>query len=835
MGMKRIQLSFFLVLPTLLILPTRILFSGDAVILPGDLLLDGPEARQHLLVLKKDEVAFRGEIPGLKLVSSNPAVVVIDTENALAIPKGDGTATISALAENGDRVCSVKAKVVNFGTEVSWSFRNHVLPILSKKGCNQGACHGALAGKGGFRLSLRGYDPQGDFYTITRGDKGRRTELADPGRSLFLAKPTMAAPHKGGKRLDPRSRDYRIISQWIAGGATPPREEDAVLEKIEVFPDLSILKLDDREKLIVTATYSDGKKEDVSDWVKFTSTDDTVANVDDDGHITVVGYGEGAVTAWFSSQVVLARLRSPFPNDVPDAVFSSAPRKNFIDDLVLTQLQQLRLKPSRRTNDSEFIRRVYLDTTGVLPTVEETKKFLANRDPSKRDQLIEQLLNRKEFVDYWAYRWSDVFLVNGKLLRPEAVKAYYEWIRKAVEKDTPWDELARQIVTAKGSSLENGATNFYSLHQDPETMAENVSKAFLGLSINCAKCHNHPLEKWTNDQYYAFANIFARVRGKGWSDNAGSGDGKRVLYVEPRGDLIQPRTGKPQLPAPLDGKAIDPDETTDRREHLADWLTSPDNTLFSRAVTNRVWGAYFGRGLVDPVDDLRSSNPASNEALLNALSEYLVKNGFDLKKLMRVILQSETYQRSGEVLSENREDVRYLSRCYPRRQMAEILYDAIAGVTNTPAKFEKVVLKDGSTQNTKFYKEGTRSLELFDSAVQSYFLKTFGRNEREITCECERSNQPSMVQVLHLSNGDTLNERLRRKDGMVTSLLKSGKTDSQIVDEAFLKCLSRFPVEREKQVLSEQIRQAATPEEKHKVVEDLFWALMTSREFLFQH
>ena len=490
--------------------------------------------------------------------------------------------------------------------------------------------------------------------------------------------------------------------------------------------------------------------------------------------------------------------------------------------------------PSGRCSDQDFIRRAFLDTIGTMPTSDKVRKFLADKTPDKRTKLIDELLEREEFVDYWTYRWADVFLVNGQLLRPDAVKAYYEWIRGSVEKNLPWDDMARQLVTAKGGSTDNGATNFYAVHQDPETMAENVSQAFLSLSINCAKCHDHPLEKWTNDQYYAFANIFSRVRAKGWGGDPRNGDGARTVYVEPRGELIQPRTGEPQIPAPLDGDPIDPEAPEDRRQALADWLTDPGNTYFSRAITNRIWAAFFGRGLVDPVDDLRASNPASNEPLLSALAEYLVENGFDLKALMKAILLSETYQRSGEVLSENREDTKYYSRYFPRRLMAEVLYDGIVQATEVPTDYNMIVLRDGSAQKTEFYEEGTRALQLYDSAVKSYFLKTFGRNEREITCECERSNQPSMTQALHLSNGDTLNVKLADEKSIVSRLLKEEIDDAKRVDEAYLRTLSRFPTTGEKDGLLAMLT-GAKKEDRRAAFEDLFWALMTSREFLFQH
>ena len=415
--------------------------------------------------------------------------------------------------------------------------------------------------------------------------------------------------------------------------------------------------------------------------------------------------------------------------------------------------------PSPASTDSEFIRRAYLDTIGVLPKPAEVRAFLTNQTADKRGKLIDQLLARPEFIDYWTYRWADMFLISGKKLRPNALKAYYTWLRGEIAKNTPWDQLVRQVVTARGDSFEYGATNFYAVHQEPETMAENVSQAFMSLSINCAKCHNHPLEKWTNDQYYAFANLFARVRVKGWGGDARNGDGRRTLFIAPRGDLLQPRTGKPQPPAPLDSPALA--EGADRRAVLADWLTAPDNPYFTRSIANRVWANFFGQGIVDPVDDLRVSNPASNEPLLNGLAGHLVKNKYDLKSLMRLILTSATYARSSAPLPENIGDTRYHARYYPRRLMAEVLQAAITTVTQVSPKYANITLSDGSTAKTDFYKDGTRALQLFDSAVTSYFLKTFGRNEREITCECERSNKPSMVQVLHLSNGKTLNENLR--------------------------------------------------------------------------
>jgi len=802
------------------------------VLLPADPVLSGAEARQQFLAVNQRDEACLGEATSVTFTSSDPSVVSVDA-GGLALAKGNGQAVLTVVS--GDRSAQTTVTVQGVDMPNAWTFRNHVLPVLAKAGCNQGACHGALAGKGGFRLSLRGYDPITDHYRITREALGRRVELSAPARSLLLTKPTLAVRHKGGKRLEVGSHDYRILAEWIRDGAAAPVEEDPRLERLEVLPAQSILHPGATQRLVVRAHYSDGRAEDVTGWAKFASTDETVARVDErTGQVQVLGHGEGAITAWFSSRIVIARVTSPFTNSIPADVFAQSPRNNFIDDLVLRQLQHLNLKPSPRSTDEAFIRRAYLDTIGLLPTPEDVCDFLASDQPDKRERLIEALLGREEFVDYWTYRWSDLFLVNGRLLRPDAVQAYYLWLRDQVRQNTPWDDLVRQVVTARGSSVDNGASNFYAVHQDPETMAENVSQAFLSLSINCARCHNHPLEKWTNDQYYSFANLFARVRAKGWGGDPRNGDGHRTLFVTARGDLMQPRTGKPQPPAPLDGNPIPMEDDGDRRDHLARWLTSPDNPYFTRSIANRVWAAFLSRGLVDPIDDLRDSNPASNEPLLQALADHLVAHQFDLKSLMRVILQSETYQRSSLPLPENAGENRYFSRYYPRRLMAEVLHDAITGILDVPAEFNQITLTDGSEDKTGFYPKGTRALELYDSAVSSYFLKTFGRNERAITCECERSNQPSMVQVLHLSNGDTLNDRLQSRDGRVSRLLASNPVPDDLIEVAFLWCLARRPTQTERDGLLRVLDEASATE-RREVVEDLFWALLTSREFLFQH
>jgi hypothetical protein len=713
------------------------------------------------------------------------------------------------------------------------NFRNDVLPILSRLGCNSGACHGALAGKGGFRLSLRGYDPEADHASIAKQLRGRRIEIANPGQSLLLTKPTGALPHKGGIRLDADSREYRVLADWIAAGAPAPSTNDPKVLAIRVQPDQAILAPGAMATIAVKAEYDNGKVVDVTHLAKFSATDEAVAGVDEDGNVTVRGSGEGAVLAWFDSRLVLSRLTIPYPNEIDPAIYPSLPRNNFIDELNLAQLQKLRLLPSEPADRETFIRRATIDTIGRLPTVEEVEAYVTDDRPGARGRLIDRLLASDAFVDYWAYKWSDVLLINGTKLRPVAVKSFYDWVRQAVRENRPWDQLVRDILTSTGRSDEVGATNFFAIHQSPEEMTENASQAFLGLSIGCAKCHNHPLEKWTNDQYYAMANLFSRVRAKGWGGEPRNGDGIRTIYNDQTGELVQPSRGKPQPPAPLDAEPIPFDAPIDRREVAANWITSPSNPYFARAITNRVWANFFGHGLVEQVDDLRLSNPASNEPLLAAASQYLVDKGFDLKELMRAILDSETYGRSSQPIPQNATESKYLTRYYPRRLMAEVLLDSIDQVIETSSPFTTVAFPGADSQKTDFYPAGTRAIQLYDAAIDSYFLKTFGRNPREITCECERSAEPSMVQVLHLSNGDTLNPKLGDPSNRISRWVDEGISNDELVRRLYRVALARLPTEAETKELLTVI--AEYGDDRRQAIEDAFWSVLTSSEFTFNH
>jgi hypothetical protein len=807
---------------------------AQIVVLPADSSLGTPESRQRLIVqeIEQGEVG-RQVVEAIEWSSSDPEVASVVA--GVVTPLRDGQATISARA--GDRTATAKVKVTGMSQGFTWSFRNHVEPVLAKQGCNSGACHGALAGKGGFRLSLRGYDPDSDHFNIVKQDRGRRVELGDPGRSLVLAKPSGAIAHKGGVRFSTGSLDYRILSGWIAAGATRPDLEESRVERLELSPDRSLQRVGQAQQILARAHYSDGRSEDVTRWVKWSSADESVCRVDENGKAQVIGPGEGSIVAWFASKLAIARITVPYEPGTSAEVVDRRKPRNFIDEQIDKQLARLNLPASPDCSDSEFLRRAFVDTNGRLPSPDETRSYLADSSPTKRDALIDRLLATPEFVDYWTYKWSDLLMLNGTRLRPQALKSYYQWIRKRVSDGVPWDQFVREIVTATGESVENGATNFYALSQSPEEMSENVSQAFLGLSIACAKCHNHPLEKWTNNRYYGMASLFARVRAKGWGGERRSGDGLRTLYVAESGELVQPRTGKPQRPAPLDGQPLDFEDPADRRISLAKWLTAPENPYFSRSIANRVWANFFGIGLVEKVDDMRVSNPASNEALLSAAAAFVVDNKFDLKALMKAILRSNAYQRTSRPLHGNRADHRFYSRYYPKRMMAEVLHDAIVQVTEVPTRFDSIGFPGNDHQKTDFYPLGTRAVQLYDAAVENYFLQAFGRNQRRIVCECERSDEPTMVQVLHLSNGSTLNDKLKAPGNRLGKLLKlrrEGMSDAAMVDEIYLACLSRYPTKGERTALLALLPEPGDKAEA-EIVEDFFWGLMSSREFLFNH
>jgi hypothetical protein len=702
---------------------------------------------------------------------------------------------------------------------------------MTKVGCNSGACHGALAGKGGLKLSLRGYDPDADHFVLTRQSLGRRVDLLEPAKSLVLLKPTATLSHGGGQRIEVGSFDYRVLADWLAAGAPGPRSDDPRIQRLEIVPTAIVLHPKDTLQVRVRARHSDGSAADVTRWTKFSSSEDLVASVDASGKVTVTGQGEAAITAWYSNQVAYARITSPMPNEINARVYSDAPRHNYIDELVLKKLAALHIPPSHACTDNEFIRRAYLDGAGILPKPQEVQRFVADCSTGKRGRLIDQLLERPEFVDYWTYKWSDLLLVSTRKLPESAVRAFHQFIRESVADNKPWDAFARDILTASGSNLETGAANYFVLHQDVADLSEATAVTFLGMSVACCRCHNHPLEKWTQDQYWSMANLFSRVALK-------KGDHRGDVIVQPlsSGDVLHPRRGIAMPPAPLDAAALPPESAVDRRKYFVDWLTAPDNPYFAPAIVNRVWRNFMGRGIVEAEDDIRQTNPPTNEELLVALTRDFVGGHYDVKKLIRTIMNSAAYQRSSQPLSGNEADDRFYSHYLVRRLSAEVILDAYSDVTGIPTPFTQIHV--GNTGGLSDYNSaplGTRALQLADSLVVSQFLEGFGRPERTQTCSCERQQDSSVGQALHLNNGNTLNDKLRAKGSRVEAWSREQISDDETIRRLFLLALCREPTSTELMKFRRSMESASPGASRSEILEDLFWAVLSTKEFLFNH
>ena len=803
--------------------------AGTPRVLPGDVTLTGPHASQRLLVVDTEKGEAVADLtPRARFASSDERVARVDGAGVVR-SVGDGEATLTARV--GETTVEARVSVRKTKAPFAWSFRNHVIPLLTRASCNSGACHGALAGKGGLKLSLRGYDPSSDHFVLTRQSGGRRIDREAPHKSLFLLKPALAVDHGGGQRVEVGSADYHILAEWIAAGAPGPGDDDVRIRRLEVLPAVALLKPKDDLQLVVRAWYDDGHSEDVTRWAKFSSNEDLVAGVSQGGKARVAGTGEAAISVWYGNLVASARVVVPFPGKVDPRVFAAAARGNYIDDLILKKLIRLNIPPSGPCGDAEFVRRAYLDAAGILPTPDEVAKFVADRSTDKRARLIDRLLQRSEFTDYWAYKWSDLLLITTRRLPQPSVWAFYQFVRQSVADNKPWDRFARDVLTASGSTMRNGAGNYFVLHKDVSDLTETTALTFMGMSITCCRCHNHPLEKWTQDQYWGMANLFSRVGLKN-----GERGGAVLVQSQPSGDAIHPRRGVPMPPTPLDGKPLPLDSTVDRRKYFVDWLTAADNPYFARALVNRVWRNFMGRGLVEAEDDLRETNPPSNPELLDALARDFVKNGHDLRKLVRAIMSSAAYQRSSRPLPGNAADDRFYSRYLVRRLSAEVILDAYSQVTGVPTAFTHLGTnaRDAVVPYGGF-PVGTRALQLPDSLVVSRFLDAFGRPERGQTCSCERSGDATVGQALHLNNGKTLNDKLQAKNSRPARWLAQGLTDDRIVKRLYRWALGREPSAAERANFTKMMKEATADghSTRREAVEDLFWAVLTSREFVF--
>jgi hypothetical protein len=693
----------------------------------------------------------------------------------------------------------IGAMVPIAAAEERLDFRTRILPVLTKAGCNTGNCHGAAVGQGGFKLSLLGYDPVQDHLNITRERGGRRMDAESPARSLLLRKSTDQLDHDGGRRIKPDSEAYRTLVKWIGAGAAfgPPNFS---VTGIDVEPSNILLPTAGQTaQLRVTARLSDGTHEDVSALALYSTNDDAVAEVNSSGLVVMRDCGTTSIMVRYSGQVVAARVAVPF-GDVE--IGNDFVQRNFVDEAVIAELRRLRVPPSPLSDDAEFLRRVHLDLIGRLPTAEEVRRFL--NEPSsdaKRSRLIAVLTEREEFVDFWTMKFGDWLLISGKRGGELPTRTYHGWVREQLARNRPLDQMVRDLLLAQGDPGKVGPASFYTLASDPRDLGEYVGSLFLGTQIACARCHAHPADRWTQDDYHAFAAYFARVTQK---------DGG--VKIAERGEVEHPKTHKPVAPRPLGG-APGTLDANDPRASLAEWLVSRDNPMFVRNLVNRVWKHLLGRGLVEPVDDLRPTNPPANPALLDALAANCVQHGFDLRWLVREIADSRTYQLASLPTPANSRDEQLFSHAYLKPLPAQVLADAVAQVTGVPDRFSD-------------YAAGTRAVQLIGSQTPSQALDVLGRCARERNCEISGRTGGGLAQALHLINGSTINDKLREA---AKTLQGRGLSGGAMIDELYIRALSRPATSAERATWEPQIAADA------EAVEDLLWALLNSREFSFNH
>ena len=702
------------------------------------------------------------------------------------------------------------------------SFRNDVLPILSRAGCSKGSCHAKTDGQNGFALTIFSYNPLADYREIVFNARGRRIFPAAPENSLLLLKATNAIPHEGEQRFAKDSEFYRIIHQWIRDGAPYQIPNEPTLEKIEAQPRQTTCKPNQKVKIKITAHYSDGKTRDVTHLSEFQSNDEAFAKVDHDGLIEAGSVpGEGVIITRYIDQVTGTHLAIPPEKTLPAGEYKKLPVNNEIDRLAYQRFQYLGLLPSETCSDSEFIRRSTLDVLGRLPRIDEVKTFSADAKKDKRNRYIKYLLseeNSGDYGDYWSTKWGDLLRPNTQRVGTKPVYLLDSWIREKFRDNTTWDQLAKELLTASGSSHQFGPIAVLRDKRLPADMAEFVSQLFLGVRLNCARCHHHPSEKWGQDDYYAMAAFFGSMKRKGQGISAPISGEPEFWWFEPGGTVEHPVTEAVMTPKPPDGPVFEKiEENTDPREVLVEWMVSPDNPFFGKAIVNRVWGELFGRGMVHPVDDFRESNPATNGPLLDWLAADFVKHGFDQKKLIETILSSRLYQQSSIANQTNAGDLRNFSRAYRRRLPAEVLLDALSTSLRQPDKFQGLI-------------PGSKAKHQWNHKLQSDFLDAFGRPNSSAAPPCERDQTGSVVQALHLMNSKGLQSKFSRSPWL-TDLTK--KDSGSAIDEIYLTLLSRFPVKEEKDIGAKYLSREGI--KKRESLEDLIWSLVNSPEFVFNH
>lgn len=748
-------------------------------VFPANYKLSGSRERLHLVVTARYADGTVQDVTSVaQFAPSDPAVATV--EQGLLIPHTDGK--LEVVVTVADQKAKATVEVAQQGQPQPMSFVYDALPALSKQACNSGACHGSPSGKGGFRLSLRAFDPKLDELTLIHEDLGRRTNPLNPDESLLLLKPAMKVPHGGGLKMRKTDLAYSVLRDWIAEGCKLDAAEAPACVRIEVYPPTGRLlkRPAHTQQLCVLAHFADGSTRDVTEMAVYSSSDEEVASVSTSGFVVGHDRGESAIIVRYGDFIESCFLT--FVRDVPGFAWNDQPVNNFVDEHIHAKLKQLQFLPSATCTDEEFVRRVYLDVIGIAPTIEETTAFLGDTAPDKRAKLIDTLLERPEFAKFWTLKWGDLLRLTTKGLGGDGVHKFHRWIERAVATNMPYDQFARDLLTASGSTLDNAPANFYRSTADFNDCVETVSQLFLGARLQCAKCHNHPFERWTQDNYYGMAAFFNRVQKK----KAARPD-ELFVWVARAGEVTQPRTGKQMKPwVPGAGELTDI-AAEDRRSAFADWLTNPANPYFAKIEVNRIWSHLLGRGIVDPIDDFRDSNPPSNAALLEALANDFVAHKFDRKHVIRTILNSRTYQSSYVPNDFNKTDVKYFSHYQPRLLSAEQLLDAICQTTGVPEQFSGLPA-------------GTKATQLpAPDLIKHEFLKIFGQPERQTVCACERTSESNLSMAIQFFNGPLIYDKLRSDGNRFRTLLKAEKSDAEIIADLYLAGVNRKPTEKEVQ------------------------------------
>ena len=699
-------------------------------------------------------------------------------------------------------------------------FDNDIQPILTRFGCNSGPCHGKARGQGGFQLSLLGFDSQQDHDAITKEGRGRRVFVGAPEDSLLIAKPTGLVPHGGGQRISPDGPEAATLLQWIREGLPRRAANAPTLKTISVVPASITAAPAQTQQLTVTAHYSDGSTRDVTRLTAFQSSEAPVAAVSDDGLITAGNItGSAAVMARFLGQIAVCEVLIPRTQAVPADFYAALPRRNFIDGLVWDRLQKLNITPSELCSDHTFLRRAYTDIIGRIPSSQETAAFLEDTSPDKRTRLVDQLLQQPDFADHWANKWVDLLRPNPYRVGIKAVFNYDHWIRQSFHDRKPWDQFVRELITARGSTFRNGAVTLFRDRREPEEVTTLVSRLFVGVRLECAKCHHHPFEVWGQDDFYSFAAWFARIGRKGTGLSPPISGSEEFFFAGTRGSVTHPVTGAEMTPRPLFGQAPAPDSHPDPREALATWITSPDNHLFAQVMANRVWADLMGRGIVDPVDDFRATNPPANAPLLTALGIHFRDSEFSLTELIRTIANSHAYQLSSQPNETNSSDISGYSRHYRHRHRAEVLLDSLSLITGIPQDFP--AMPPDST-----------SKQIWTHRSDSLFLDTFGRPDPNQDPPCERTADSTVVQALHLMNSEKLHSEVISDKSSFRTLADSDKSPEDLATELYRRIYSRNPAPEETQLVRELL--TAEGAVRRQVLEDLAWAMLNSAEFVIQ-